>query len=135
MADPASYSAVTRDIEVTVRPFYLPEHSSPPEGRFVFAYAVRIVNRGPETVQLRNRNWKITDSEGRTQEVHGAGVVGKQPVLAPGESFEYTSGTPLATSSGIMLGSYEMVSRGGDTFEVAIPAFSLDAPHAARRLN
>ena len=135
MADPERYSAVTRDIEVSVRPFYLADHSSPADGRYVFAYEVRIVNRGSETVQLRNRNWRITDSLGRTQEVRGAGVVGKQPVLAPGESFEYASGAPLATESGVMLGSYEMMTRGGERFEVAIPAFSLDAPHGARRMH
>ena len=135
MVERAPYSAVTRDIEVTVRPYYLADRSSPQDGRFVFAYEVRIVNRGKETVQLRNRNWKITDAAGRTQEVRGAGVVGKQPVLAPGESFEYTSGAPLATASGIMLGTYEMANEDGERFEVAIPAFSLDAPHGTRRVN
>ncbi len=135
MAEPTPYSATTRGIEVTVRPFYVADHSSPADGRYVFAYQVRIANRGKETVQLRNRHWRITDSQGRTQEVRGAGVVGEQPVLGPGESFEYTSGTPLATASGIMLGSYEMISEDGERFDVAIPAFSLDAPHGARRVN
>ncbi len=135
MNAPVRYSAVTREIEVTVQPFYLPEQSSPPEERYVFAYRVRIRNRGGETVQLRNRNWRITDSRGRTYEVHGEGVVGEQPVLAPGESFEYTSGTPLATASGIMLGSYEMVTGDGERFDVTIPAFSLDAPDGARLVN
>lgn len=135
MTDQTPYSAVTREIEVTVRPHYLAEQSSPAQGRFLFAYQVRITNRGAETVQLRNRNWQITDALGRTQEVHGAGVVGEQPTLAPGESFEYTSGTPLATSSGIMLGSYEMITDGGESFEVEIPAFSLDAPDGAHRVN
>jgi len=129
------YSEITRSIKVSVKPFYLEDQSSPAEGRYVWAYHVRIENRGLETVQLRNRHWQITDSRGQMQEVRGAGVVGEQPVLAPGESFEYTSGTPLPTPSGIMVGSYEMETRAGESFEVAIPAFSLDSPHQAIRLN
>ena len=129
------YSEITRSIKVSVKPFYLEDQSSPAEGRYVWAYHVRIENRGLETVQLRNRHWQITDSRGQMQEVRGAGVVGEQPVLAPGESFEYTSGTPLATPSGIMVGSYEMETRGGDSFWVRVPAFSLDSPHQAVRLN
>jgi ApaG protein len=129
------YSEVTRSIKVSVKPFYLEDQSSPSEGRYVWAYHVRIENRGLETVQLRNRHWQITDSRGQMQEVRGAGVVGEEPVLAPGESFEYTSGLPLATPSGIMVGSYEMETRGGDSFWVRVPAFSLDSPHQAVRLN
>jgi len=131
----ADYAETTRAIRISVRPFYLDEQSAPDQGRYVFAYQVKIENRGGETVQLRSRHWRITDAMGRTQEVRGDGVVGEQPVLAPGESFEYTSGTPLATESGIMVGSYEMVTETGESFEAAIPAFSLDAPHAARRVN
>lgn len=134
MAEPGRYSAVTRRIEVTVRPFYLADRSSPADDRYVFAYEVRIANLGEETVRLRNRHWKIADARGRTQEVRGAGVVGEQPVLAPGESFQYTSGAPLATASGIMFGSYEMESERGERFEVEIPAFSLDAPHGGVQL-
>jgi ApaG protein len=129
------YSETTRSIKVTVKPFYLEEQSSPTDNHYVWAYQVRIENTGGETVQLRRRHWRITDSTGHMQEVRGPGVVGEQPVLAPGESFEYTSGTPLATPSGIMVGSYEMETRGGESFEVAIPAFSLDSPHQAIRLN
>ncbi len=129
------YSEITRSIKVSVKPFYLEDQSSPAEGRYVWAYHVRIENRGLETVQLRNRHWQITDSRGQMQEVRGAGVVGEQPVLAPGESFEYTSGTPLPTPSGIMVGSYEMETPGGDSFWVRVPAFSLDSPHQAVRLN
>jgi ApaG protein len=129
------YSEITRSIKVSVKPFYLEDQSSPAEGRYVWAYHVRIENRGLETVQLRNRHWQITDSRGQMQEVRGAGVVGEQPVLAPGESFEYTSGTPLPTPSGIMVGSYEMETRAGDSFWVRVPAFSLDSPHQAVRLN
>jgi ApaG protein len=102
----------------------------------VWAYHVRIENNGGRTVQLRNRHWRITDSQGRTQEVRGAGVVGEQPVLRPGDSFEYTSGTPLPTPSGIMTGSYQMeASDTGEQFDVKIPSFSLDSPHQQVKLN
>ena len=123
------YSEITREIRVTVRPFFLEDQSSPDEMHFVWAYHVRIENQGPQTVQLRNRYWRITDSMGRIQEVRGAGVVGEQPVLRPGEAFEYTSGTPLTTPSGIMVGTYQMESESGERFDVNIPAFSLDSPH------
>jgi ApaG protein len=129
------YSETTRSIKVTVKPFYLEDQSSPSDGHFVWAYHVRIENQGQETVQLRRRNWRITDGIGRTQEVRGPGVVGEQPVLAPGQTFEYTSGTPLTTPSGIMVGTYEMETRDGKSFAVAIPAFSLDSPHQSARLH
>jgi ApaG protein len=129
------YSETTRSINVTVKPFYLEDQSAPDEDRYVWAYHVRIENRGSETVQLRNRHWKITDGRGKMLEVRGPGVVGEQPVLKPGESFEYTSGTPLPTPSGIMVGSYEMETPSGENFWVQIPAFSLDSPHQAVRLN
>jgi ApaG protein len=129
------YKQTTRAITISVRPMFLEDQSSPDEGRYVWAYHVRIENEGSDTVQLRNRYWRITDSLGRVQEVRGAGVVGEQPVLKPGESFEYTSGTPLPTPSGIMVGSYQMESQSGDRFDVAVPAFSLDSPHQANRLN
>jgi ApaG protein len=129
------YSETTRSITVTVKPFYLEDQSSPTENRYVWAYHVRIENGGKETVQLRRRYWKITDNRGQIQEVRGPGVVGEQPVLGPGESFEYTSGTPLPTPSGIMVGTYEMETRGGQSFSVSIPAFSLDSPHQPVRLN
>jgi ApaG protein len=129
------YSETTRSIIVSVEPFYLEDQSSPAENHYVWAYHVKIENRGAETVQLRRRYWRITDNRGRVQEVRGPGVVGEQPVLGPGESFEYTSGTPLPTPSGIMVGSYEMETKGGESFSVGIPAFSLDSPHQAVRLN
>ena len=129
------YSALTRSIHVTVQPSYLDDQSSPNENHYVWAYHVRIENRGSETVQLRNRHWRITDSFGRVQEVRGPGVVGEQPVLKPGEAFEYTSGTPLNAPSGIMVGSYRMESERGEQFDVAIPAFSLDSPHEQVRLH
>jgi ApaG protein len=129
------YSETTRSIKITVRPFYLEDQSSPTENHYVWAYHVRIENGGLETVQLRRRYWRITDNRGQVQEVRGPGVVGEQPVLGPGESFEYTSGTPLPTPSGIMVGTYEMETRGGESFSVSIPAFSLDSPHQSVRLN
>ena len=123
------YSETTRSIQVTVEPNYLDDQSEPDEDRYVWSYSIRIENRGAETVQLRHRYWHITDAKGRTQEVHGAGVIGEQPVLKPGEAFEYTSGTPLPTPSGIMLGSYEMETKTGEMVDVKVPAFSLDSPH------
>lgn len=129
------YSQTTRSIKVTVKPFYLEDQSSPTEDHYVWAYQVRIENCGRETVQLRRRHWRITDNRGRMQEVRGPGVVGEQPVLGPGESFEYTSGTPLPTPSGIMVGTYDMETRDGETFAVDIPAFSLDSPHQPVRIN
>ncbi len=129
------YKETTRGIEVTVRPQYLEGQSVPEENRFVWIYKVRIENHGGETVRLCSRYWRITDSLGQIREVRGAGVVGKQPVLKPGDVFEYSSGTPLSTPSGIMVGSYEMLSDDGQTFDVAIPAFSLDSPFQPVRLH
>lgn len=129
------YSQVTRSIRITVQPNFLEDQSAPAESHYVWAYHVRIDNEGSETVQLRTRYWRITDGRGRVQEVRGPGVVGEQPVLEPGGSFEYTSGTPLATPSGIMTGSYRMETRRGEMFDVAIPAFSLDSPHQPMNLN
>jgi ApaG protein len=129
------YSSTTHDIRVTVQPVFLEEQSSPDERQFMWAYQVRIENLGGQTVRLRNRFWSITDAEGRTQEVRGPGVVGEQPVLRPGDSFEYTSGCPLTTPSGMMVGSYGMEVETGEWLEVAIPAFSLDSPHQRVSLN
>ncbi|MCU0839862.1 MAG: Co2+/Mg2+ efflux protein ApaG [Rhodospirillales bacterium] len=123
------YALTTRDITVTVEPHFLEDQSVPDARHFVWAYHVRIQNGGRETVQLVTRYWKITDSRGQVQEVRGDGVVGKQPVLRPGEAFEYASGAPLTTPSGIMAGAYQMVSESGERFDVEIPAFSLDSPH------
>lgn len=129
------YSETTRSIRVTVKPIYLEDQSEPEENHYVWAYHVLIENQGQDTVQLLNRYWRITDAMGRIQEVRGAGVVGEQPVLEPGGRYEYTSGTPLPTPSGIMAGSYEMTGPQGDLFEVTIPAFSLDSPHQEINLN
>ena len=129
------YTQKTKNISVTVTPIYLEDQSQPDEDHYVWAYQVRIENDSLETVQLRSRHWRITDVNGLVQEVRGAGVVGEQPVLEPGESFEYTSGTPLNAPSGIMVGSYEMQTDEGDVIEVGIPAFSLDSPHQVVRPN
>jgi ApaG protein len=127
---PEDYSETTRNIRVTVRAFYLADQSEPERSHYVWAYKVAIANQGQATVQLLKRTWKITDAQGRTQQVHGEGVVGEQPVLEPGQSFEYTSGTPLSTPSGFMRGAYHMVvTATGEAFDVTIPAFSLDSPH------
>jgi ApaG protein len=126
------YKAVTHGIRVTVEPRYLQEESRPDEGRFFFAYTVEITNLNPERVQLKSRHWRIIDGTGAVQEVRGPGVVGKQPVLGPGESFTYTSGCPLGTPDGTMEGTYTMASATGETFDASIPAFSLDSPHVKR---
>jgi len=129
------YTATTRAICVTVRPQYLPDQSDPARSQYVWAYQVRIENKGKDTVQLRSRHWKITDGLGRLQEVKGPGVVGKTPMLRPGDVFEYSSGTPLSTPSGIMGGTYQMVSEQGEKFDIEIPTFSLDMPAEKRHLN
>ena len=134
MAKPM-YVQSTRSIHILVEPFYRDDQSSPASHRFVFGYRVQIDNHGTETVQLMSRHWQITDALGRTMEVRGAGVVGEQPLIEPGERFEYTSGTPLTTPTGIMVGHYQMVTASGEKFHAAIPAFSLDAPGADIRLN
>jgi ApaG protein len=123
------YSETTNQIEVTVEPVYLEDQSTPDDGRYVWAYQIRIENQGDRAVQLINRHWRITDGTGRLQEVHGPGVVGEQPVLKPGQRFEYASGCPLPTPTGFMVGTYEMEYENGDRFDVRIPMFSLDSPH------
>lgn len=129
------YSCVTRDIEVTVLPEFIPDRSSDDQGHYFWAYTVEIANQGERTVQVTARHWKITDANGRLEEVRGPGVVGEQPVLKPGETFRYTSGCPLSTSSGIMTGSYQVVDEDGNMFEIDIPTFSLDSPFTQRVLN
>jgi ApaG protein len=129
------YEATTRGLVVRVRPSFLDAQSDPAARRWVWAYAIEIENTGDETVQLVSRHWVITDAWGRTEEVRGPGVVGEQPMLKPGETYAYASGCPLSTSSGSMVGSYQMISDGGEAFEVAIPHFSLDTPSARRSMN
>jgi ApaG protein len=129
------YRATTKGIEVSVEPFFLDDESDPEGGHYVWAYMVEIRNDTNTPVQLRSRYWKIMDALGRVEEVSGAGVVGEEPIIEPGETYEYSSGCPLKTSSGFMQGSYGMQWEDGTPFEVAIPAFSLDLPDEIRSLN
>tara|TARA_B100000029_G_C16844550_1_gene693113 strand:- start:27 stop:419 length:393 start_codon:yes stop_codon:yes gene_type:complete len=129
------YTKTTKSINITVNPYYLEEQSEPNEQHFVWAYQITINNLGSESVQLKNRFWKITDSNGIRHEVKGEGVVGEQPILKPGEKFEYTSGTPLSTPSGFMEGHYEMVTKNGKKFDASIPTFSLDSPYISKEIN
>jgi len=129
------YKAVTRGIEVTVAPSFLPEHSSVEKSRYVWAYDIEIRNLTGDTVQLRHRYWTITDGNGRVEEVEGPGVVGEEPHIESGDSFRYNSGCPLTTPTGFMVGKYEMEAAGGERFLVEIPAFSLDLPDARRTMN
>lgn len=129
------YRRTTRSIEVAVQPTYLEEHSRPDEGRYVWGYHIRITNRGTETVQLRTRHWRITDATGHLERVDGPGVIGEEPILAPGKAHEYESFCQLRTSSGMMVGTYEMETEKNERFMVEIPAFSLDIPQQERRLH
>ena len=121
-------ATTTRGVTVRVSVSYLPEQSEPQRGRWFWAYHIRLENEGDETVQLLTRHWVITDGRGARHSVEGEGVVGEQPVIEPGASFDYVSGCPLATPSGAMQGSYQMVREDGAVFAVEIPRFSLFAP-------
>ena len=122
--------ATTRGVRVQVQSAYVADRSSPRESHYFFAYRVRISNAGEETVQLVSRHWVITDGDGNVEQVQGPGVVGEQPVLEPGESFEYTSFCPLRTPIGSMHGTYQMVASGGSRFDAEIAPFSLAVPSA-----
>jgi ApaG protein len=135
MANWTPYIANTRGIVVSVDPTYLETRSSPDSSQYFWAYRVIIENRGQETVHLLSRHWMITNARGELTEVKGPGVVGEQPVLKPGESFEYTSGVPLNTPSGMMGGAYQMESESGEHFDIEIPTFALDRPNKAVFLN
>jgi len=129
------YIKTTRHIKITVIPTYLAEQSDPIERHYVWAYTIKLENMGQETVQLINRYWHITDATGAVQEVRGPGVVGEQPMLKPGNTYQYTSGAALRTSSGIMTGHYEMTTQGSEHFTIDIPTFSLDSPDQVKRPN
>ncbi|RUN76835.1 Co2+/Mg2+ efflux protein ApaG [Sphingomonas sp. TF3] len=122
------YVAETRGVIVRVAVSFLPEQSEPERGRWFWAYHIRLENAGPQAVQLLTRHWVITDGRGARHSVEGEGVIGEQPLLAPGESFDYVSGCPLSTSTGSMLGSYHMMGEDGSGFDVEIPKFALIAP-------
>jgi ApaG protein len=132
MPDVDSFEALTDGVMVRVRPRFLDDESSPENHRYIWAYTVVIENRGGRTLQLMTRYWRITDCEGRTQEVEGVGVVGQTPVLRPGERFEYTSGAPLAAPSGVMQGIYQLEDDLGGVVEARIPLFALDSPYDTR---
>jgi len=129
------YVRRTRDVVVRVEPEFLHEQSSPADDRFIWAYTIEIENQSHEDMQVVERFWQITDRNGQVQEVRGEGVVGEKPNLKPGEIFRYTSGAPLTAPSGVMLGTYQMQTPGGERFDVEIPAFSLDSPFDARSIN
>lgn len=129
------FRATTHDIEVCAEPFFLEDRSDPAQGRYVWAYRITIANRSDEPMKLMSRYWHITDALGRVEEVRGPGVVGEQPELRPGDSYQYTSGCPLSTPSGIMVGRYTMCNAQGREFEIDIPAFSLDMPGTPRSVN
>jgi ApaG protein len=135
MTNLTPYMANTRGIAVSVEPTYLETRSSPDSSQYFWAYRVSIENQGQDTVQLLSRHWMITNARGELTEVKGPGVVGEQPVLKPGESFEYTSGAPLDTPSGMMGGAYQMESESGERFDIEIPTFSLDRPNQGALLN
>ena len=129
------YQQTTRHIRISVNPQFLDHQSHPDQGRYVWAYTITLENLSGETVKLLTRHWIITDGLGRKQEVKGDGVVGEQPTLRSGDKFEYTSGCPLATPSGVMSGSYGMITSKGEGFEAVIPAFSLDSPYDVHSVN
>jgi ApaG protein len=129
------YRATTNQIQVTVMPHYLEEHSKPDKNQYFWSYTIGIANLGDTPVQLLSRYWKITDALGRVSEVRGEGVVGKQPLIGPSQRFEYTSGCPLETPQGFMEGHYAMLDHNGLIFEIEVPAFSLDSPYEKRILN
>lgn len=130
-----TYKATTRNIEVVAIPHFMDDRSSPADNQYFWAYIIEIRNTGAETVRLQSRYWQITDQTGQMSEVRGEGVIGEQPLLGPGESFRYTSGVPLRTPSGMMMGRYTMTNAEGEIFDVKVPPFSLDSPYAQRRMN
>jgi len=129
------YEEVTRNIRIAVEPNFLEDKSEPEESRFLWSYHLTIENKGELSVQLLSRYWRITDARGRVREVRGDGVIGEQPVIAPGRAYEYTSGTPLETASGFMIGTYHMRASSGESFEVGIPMFALESPYEARGMH
>ena len=129
------YSATTHNITVTVKPSFLEQESRPQQDLYLWTYTVRIENKSQQQFQLRARSWEIIDGRGQKQHVHGAGVIGEQPIIPPGGFFEYTSGTPLPTPSGFMHGTYSIELSDGSFIDIDIPAFSLDIPGQKRSLN
>lgn len=133
--DDPIYRETTRGISITVEPDYLEEESEPAEDHYVWAYTVRIDNRSDSAVRLKNRHWTIADATGRMVEVQGDGVIGEQPLIAPGDVYEYSSGCPLSTPSGLMYGHYGMETSSGESFRAHVPPFSLDSPYCRQRVH
>jgi ApaG protein len=129
------YTATTLGISVSVTPRFLEDQSDPDDDSYVWAYTIVIANESDRQVQLLSRHWIITDARGHVEDVRGPGVVGEQPILDPGDAFEYTSGCPLRTPTGFMRGTYQMVDESGAGFEIVIPAFSLDSPYQGGSVN
>jgi ApaG protein len=129
------YEEITRDIKIAVEPDFLEDQSEPDENRYLWSYRVTIENKSKSAVQLLSRYWRITDARGRIREIRGEGVIGEQPVIAPGRAYEYTSGAPLETASGFMTGTYHMRASTGESFEVGIPMFALESPYEPRRMH
>tara|TARA_B100000963_G_scaffold361034_1_gene394489 strand:+ start:183 stop:575 length:393 start_codon:yes stop_codon:yes gene_type:complete len=129
------YSKTTNGVTVTVTPYFLEDQSSPQEDHYVWAYQVNIINTSSNTIKLNHRSWVIIDANGKIMNIQGEGVVGEFPILKPGESFEYTSGTPLKTSNGFMQGFYLMSQNNGEQLKIDIPAFSLDSPYGKKNLH
>ena len=129
------YSKTTSGVTVTVKPYFLEDQSSPSDNHYVWAYKVNIDNRGNDILKLNQRTWIIIDGNGRVLQVQGEGVVGETPVIKPGETFEYTSGTPLKTTSGIMQGYYSMKGSSGTNLKIDIPTFSLDSPYEQKKIH
>ena len=129
------YSKTTNGVTVTVTPYFLDDQSSPQESHFVWAYQVNIKNSGNKSIKLNHRNWFIIDANGKVINVQGEGVVGEFPTIEPGESFEYTSGTPLKTNNGIMQGFYLVSQDNGEKLKIDIPAFSLDSPYNKKTVH
>jgi len=130
LSEAAQSDACTRGVRVRVRSQYVPERSQPERSQWLFAYRISILNEGDETVKLLSRHWRITDATGQLEEVRGPGVVGEQPVLAPGEDFEYTSSCALPTPYGSMAGTYQMITADGERFDAEIAVFTLAEPRA-----
>jgi ApaG protein len=129
------YEEITRDIKIAVEPDFLEDQSEPDENRYLWSYRVTIENKSKIAVQLLSRYWRITDARGRIREIRGEGVIGEQPVIAPGRAYEYTSGAPLETASGFMTGTYHKRASTGESFEVGIPMFALESPYEPRRMH
>ena len=129
------YSKTTNGITVTVTPYFLDDQSSPQESHYVWAYQVNITNSGSSSIKLNQRNWLIIDANGKVINIQGEGVVGEFPTIDPGQSFEYTSGTPLKTNNGIMQGFYLVSQDSGENLKIDIPAFSLDSPYNKKNVN